>query len=86
MFVIFFLHVRYRIMTDGKRVKVIDLYKVIKNRCEELGTRCSIFLDDQPNVVSWQCMKSYRHDTFVCRKRISPFETKAKSIHIKKKT
>ena len=43
-----------RIMTDGKAVKVIDLYKVIKGRCDELGTRCSIFLDDQPNVVSYQ--------------------------------
>ena len=43
-----------RIMTDGKAVKVIDLYKVIKGRCDELGSRCSIFLDDQPNVVSYQ--------------------------------
>ena len=41
-------------MTDGKAVKVIDLYQVIKNNCDELGTRCGIFLDDQPNVVSYQ--------------------------------
>lgn len=40
-------------MTDGKAVKVIDLYKVIKNRCDGNG-RCGIFLDDQPNVVSYQ--------------------------------
>ena len=46
-------------MTDGKAVKVIDLYKVIKNKCDEVGTRCGIFLDDQPNVVSYQYTKSY---------------------------
>lgn len=54
----FFLYVRHRIMTDGKAIKVIDLYKVVKKRCDELGTRCSIFLEDQPNVVSYQSRKS----------------------------
>ena len=72
---IFFLYVRHRIMTDGKAVKVIDLYKVIKNKCDEVGTRCGIFLDDQPNVVSYQYAKSYYYNTFVYRKRISSFET-----------
>ena len=43
-------------MTDGEAIKVIDLYKVIKNRCDELGTRCGIFLEDQPNVVSYQVL------------------------------
>ena len=58
-----FLLVRYRIMTDGKVVKVTDLYKVIKDRCDELVTSCNIFQDDQPNVVSYQRMKSYRGTT-----------------------
>ena len=63
-------------MSDGKAVKVIDLYKVIKNKCDEIGTRCSMFLDDQPNVVSYhQYMKSYCQNIFVYRKRISPFTT-----------
>ena len=50
-------------MTDGKVVKVTDLYKVIKDRCDELVTSCNIFQDDQPNVVSYQRMKSYRGTT-----------------------
>ena len=43
--------IRYRIMTDGKRVRIIDLYKVIKEQCGGNAKKCGIF-QDQPNVVS----------------------------------
>ena len=39
-------------MADGKPVKVVDLYKVIKEECDGIVKKCDIFMDDQPNVVS----------------------------------
>lgn len=43
--------IRYRIMKDGKRVRIIDLYKVIKEQCGGNAKKCGMF-QDQPNVVS----------------------------------